>query len=653
MILQALHDLWQREWLSENPDFVMEEVGWIVRLATDGTLLGIVGTQSNGIAQSNKATRMSAKPFPIPRPPTGRSGTKAPPCFFVDNAKYVFGLSTKDKSFDASEGREKAAAFRDLIAGCVRETNDDGAKAVLTFLEHVANNETKIVLDERTRSNDLFGFIVAPDIDRLVHERPAIVGFWRQKRAVHQDLCGKVRLCLVTGKPISSAPLFPLIRGVPGKGTSTGVGLVSFNKEAFRSHGWDGNDNASISREAAEACSDALNRLMHDSYRLQSGQTLPRQNVKLSADTVVCFWAKKLSIFESVFAPLFEGNPTEVGELFRSVWRGKLSSLEDRTAFYVLTLSGSQGRAIVRDWLESTVDAVARNLSQHFVDLFIVRNTKPVEGRALPESFPLRVLLESLAPNGKSEDIPAPHVAAVVRAALQGALYPLSLLQRAIERQRAEMSQIVWADKILSDTRADHISRKKARLVGDRRDARAALIKAVLNRRRRSLTVSRYQEVSPIMDPTISSQGYVLGRLLAVIERLQLETMPNVNASVIDRYFSGASASPKSVFVRLLKNSRHHVSKLKGEGTKYGHALRWERLIDDMAERFDPRHNGFPAYLDLEQQGLFILGYHQMRHWLWLPNEERTIWEREHTNAPRAYLWSTGKQSNNNQEEMQ
>jgi len=147
------------------------------------------------------------------------------------------------------------------------------------------------------------------------------------------------------------------------------------------------------------------------------------------------------------------------------------------------------------------------------------------------------------------------------------------------------------------------------------------------------------------MDPAVTSQGYVLGRLLAVIERLQLETLPNVNASVIDRYFSGASASPKSVFVRLLKNSRHHVSKLKGEGTKYGLALRWEKIVDEIAERFDPKQNGFPAFLDLEQQGLFILGYHQMRHWLWLSNVDRKIWEQEHPSAPRAYLWNLPKET--------
>ena len=154
------------------------------------------------------------------------------------------------------------------------------------------------------------------------------------------------------------------------------------------------------------------------------------------------------------------------------------------------------------------------------------------------------------------------------------------------------------------------------------------------------------------MDPINNSQGYILGRLLAVLERLQQEALGNINASVVDRYFSGASASPKSVFVRLLKNARHHVSKLKGEGEKYGLALRWDKIIDDIADRFDPKHNGFPSHLDLEQQGLFILGYHQMRKWLWLSREDRDTWENEHQAVPRVYAWNANKEFNTKEEEQ-
>jgi CRISPR-associated protein Csd1 len=196
-------------------------------------------------------------------------------------------------------------------------------------------------------------------------------------------------------------------------------------------------------------------------------------------------------------------------------------------------------------------------------------------------------------------------------------------MQKAIERMRAEMGRGDWIDQA-------------------RRDARAALIKAVLNR-------NYGMEVRRDMDPTNRKDGYVLGRLMAVLERLQAEAQGNVNATVIDRYFSGASAAPKSVFPRLMKNARNHVRKLRED--KGGLVFWLERMLDECAGPFEtdapyPNSGGnFPAYLSLEQQGLFILGYHQMRRWLWMTQEERAAWEAKYPNAPKAYKKAASTQA--------
>jgi CRISPR-associated protein Csd1 len=176
-------------------------------------------------------------------------------------------------------------------------------------------------------------------------------------------------------------------------------------------------------------------------------------------------------------------------------------------------------------------------------------------------------------------------------------------LQRAIERTRAEIGKSDWADL-------------------ERRDARAALLKAVLNRRHRH-SPADLKEVTAMLDPTNTNPGYLLGRLMAVLERLQQVAINDVNASVIDRYFGSASATPKAVFTRLLKNARHHARKAKDDERTAGTARWLDRLLDEIASSFDAKHGGFPAYLALEQQGLFVLGYHHQRHWLWLSKEER------------------------------
>ena len=608
----------------EDPDFEPKDVPWIIRLSRDGKLLKITDTRFEVPAEGRKRKpQRKAKSFPVPRRPTGRSGTKAPAAFLVDNTKYVLGLPTNDKSFSVEEGQEKSSWFRAMIVQCADETNDEAVRAVATFLEDVAQGRTMISLPDECRSNDLFAFAFGSDSE-LIHERPSVRDYWKALRE-SQNLGDKSnRQCLVTGEVKPVAKLFELIKGVPG-GTTSGVGLVSFNKSAFESYGWNGNDNATISREAAEACATALNRLLDSDYPdpLQYGQKLPRRNLRLSSNTVVCYWSAKSAgdDFTSAFGGLLASSPDDVKEMYQSIWRGKEPHIDDASAFYALTLSGTQGRAIVRDWFESSVTIVARNLARHFDDFRIVRST------GTDQPLPMTALLESLAPQGDRDKIPPQLLGHLVSAALHGTPYPFSTLQRAVERTRAEIGK----------TNDQGIEAHRAR---ERADARAALIKGVLNRRKRFFPQgTNYKEVQPDMDPINPSEGYTLGRLMAVLERMQQAAIGDVNASIVDRYFSGASANPKTVFVRLLKNTRHHVSKAKDDDRSAGLVFLLDKLVDELASQFDPKHNGFPAYLDLEQQGLFVLGYHQMRKWLWMSKEEREAWDRIHQDAPKAYLW--------------
>jgi CRISPR-associated protein Csd1 len=261
-------------------------------------------------------------------------------------------------------------------------------------------------------------------------------------------------------------------------------------------------------------------------------------------------------------------------------------------------------------------------LAQHFADLGIVRNTPKPKKADLAPNFALTVLLESLTPEGDSGKISPPLASQMLQSALSGRPYRVAILQRAIERYRAEIGRTEWRDSL-------------------RRDARAALIKAFLNRWKRfHPDTTSYEEIRPEMNPNNESPGYLLGQLMAVLERIQQAALKDINASVIDRYFSGASAAPRTVFVRLLKNSQHHARKGMDDPAAAGLVFGLERLKDELTDSFDPKNNGLPSRLDVEQQGLFVLGYHQMRKWIWMNREEREQWEALYPNAPRAYLWN-------------
>jgi len=97
---------------------------------------------------------------------------------------------------------------------------------------------------------------------------------------------------------------------------------------------------------------------------------------------------------------------------------------------------------------------------------------------------------------------------------------------------------------------------------------------------------------------------YVLGRLFAVLEKAQVEAIPNISATIKDRYFTSACATPASVFPVLLRMAHHWTSK-----ADYGYVS--ERRIQDLMNLLDAEP--FPTRFTLDEQGVFILGYYHQR----------------------------------------
>ncbi|MBU2489053.1 MAG: type I-C CRISPR-associated protein Cas8c/Csd1 [Proteobacteria bacterium] len=604
MILQALNRLAETEGLMDDSDFEPRPVAWLVNLSQEGRFLGFTSTHAPPTGNSKKKGK--AKVLRVPREKARTSGDYA--FFLVDKAEYSFGVDPEGKR-DLEKLGIRAGLFREKIQECLDETSDPGVAAVLAFLSDVAQGRQDVPLPEDCLANELFSFIWEPDVDLPVHLRPRVKEFWKNSRNSPPAPGLLSMRCLVTGKPMAEAGLFPPLKKVPG-GSSSGISLVSYNAPAFLSYGLKSNENAPISREAAEACSTALNRLLDPAWPdpHQPGLSLPKRNLTLSSDTVAVFWtaSEAGAPLVDILADLLDPNPDRVAETFRSIWTGRSPSDLDEDAFFALVLSGAQGRATVRDWFESTVREVAANLAAHFEDVNIVRNTPPPQGKELSPRLALGLLIQSLAPFGSREEVPSHLAARMVRAALSGAPYPLAALQRALMRYRMELpreqdSKDWWKTKNLND-------------------ARAAIIKAVINRRRRmSGGNSPFQEVKPAMDKENKNNGYLLGRLMAVIERMQQVSLGDVNASVVDRYFSSASATPRAVFPRLLKNMRHHARKAKDEPKSAGTAGWLENQADEIMDGI----TGFPGFLDLESQGLFVLAYHQQRKFLWTKKEDR------------------------------
>jgi CRISPR-associated protein Csd1 len=242
--------------------------------------------------------------------------------------------------------------------------------------------------------------------------------------------------------------------------------------------------------------------------------------------------------------------------------------LDDKSPFFALALSGEMARAKVRGWYETTLGRALQNVKTHFDDVEIVRRN--------PDPLPLWRLLNSTALLGERKYLEPGLAAATFGAVIDGRAYPRSLLQGAVRRARA-------AREVTPE--------------------RASLIKAYLSRaRRKGLLPAFFPEVTSHMDTASTNVPYRLGRLFATLEKLQEEALPGTNATIRDRFFGAASATPVTVFPRLVRGAQPHLGKVK-------RSVYFEKLIQAIVEPVVR----FPSHLNLEEQGLFTLGYYHQR----------------------------------------
>lgn len=107
------------------------------------------------------------------------------------------------------------------------------------------------------------------------------------------------------------------------------------------------------------------------------------------------------------------------------------------------------------------------------------------------------------------------------------------------------------------------------------------------------------------MDINNPSVGYQLGRLFAVLEKIQEEANPGINTTIRERYYAAACSAPVTVFANLMRLKNHHLAKLEKEGR----VVEFEKLLGEIIEKLDK----FPAHLQLHEQGMFAIGYYHQR----------------------------------------
>jgi len=374
-------------------------------------------------------------------------------------------------------------------------------------------------------------------------------------------------MCLASGEHTAIARIHPAIKGVRGA-KSKGAALVSFNIDSAVSYGKTQGLNAPVSTKIAFAYTTILNYLL--SFK-------SNQKVGIGNATTV-FWTERESAIEGFMGAILspsvdkEGDLKEVRDFLEAVRDGSsIPEIEkdENVKFFILSLSPNAARTSARFWDVRTVKEVIEKLKQHFDDLCIVK-----EYENNPEFPGVWQILRETAAQGKLKNINPLLSGALTRSILTGGLYPQMLLSSVITRIRAD---------------------KKINYL------RAAIIKACITRNNR--INNRIVEVSVNLNTEMTSVGYRLGRLFALLEKAQKDAIPGAKATIKDRLFSSAATTPRAIFPRLLKLGQHHIKKAKF-GVLIDRDI--ENVMKDIAE--------FPVCLNIEEQGLFILGYYHQRN---------------------------------------
>ncbi len=582
------------------PMYDRKPIRWEVQLDEAGNCLAL---QSVGGGKENKRGIARLVPYSPTRANVIR------PTLIADTFAYTLGVSSDDKKED-KKIPVKHAAFKALVHRCAVATGSADVAAVDAFLTAWDPEEKADWVREQTDgngvSNDIVTFRVA---GRWPTDETAVQAFWattaRRDASGDDDLSvaaeGGAAITVDTGPPSAvrkrgKAPVFQavpveteclvtgvrgpvkgslpgMIKRIPG-GQSSGVALVSVNASAFESRGLPGGQTSPISDAAAERFTKALNRLLED----------PTTHITMGS-VVYVFWTREGADPETT-SLIDRPDPTRVRDLLNAVHTGKRrhTRLRDEDAYFALALSASGARAVVRDWLTTTVGTVYGRLAQWFAAQEMVN---PLGERNA--FFNIYQLAGSVYRDPRKEMTPqVPQQ--LMRSALHGDPMPLHLVAKAALRCRAEQ-------------RVTH--------------ARAALIKAALvmdaqtvarlypDPEQRKEAATRMSE----LDTTLDVPAYQCGRLLAALEAVQRAALGRINTTLVDRYFGSASTTPATVFgILLTQANKAHLPKIRK--SKEGLYL---LLQDRIAGIVAPLQQGFPKTLTLSEQGLFALGYYHQR----------------------------------------
>ena len=572
--------------LSNDKKSDIPKIGYCDTKVSFAVVISNDGEFKNIISCKTEEKHPSPKSMKVPYHDTTRS-SNIKPMFLCDTIGYIFGLEAKEKTEKLSvtkKSKEKFEASKILNHKILDGIDNPSVKSLLMFIDkwnpEMFETNTKIV--EHKKDLICGGFFIYEINGEFIHEIPEVCQAWEK---YYNDSMfttdAPIMQDAITGKMERVARIHDKIYGVPGT-TTSGGSLVSFNDDCFCSYGKEKSFNSPIGIISMIKYVAVLN------YLLRWGS---KNRINLG-NSVAVFWAETNNpvyeeIAQDILNPPYEkriDDKTQTEDERKNIrnalkrfenilqkskngilCKDDIEGLDPNVKFYMLGLSGNQGRISIRFWYENTFGKFLEAVIKHHNDMEIIQK---FEDQNKNISI-YNLLRESIPSNTKPEDVndklnPLLY-GALMRSILDDTRYPRQLYDNIVLRIGVEKN----------------VSYRKA-----------AFIKTYLIRNEK-------EKITMSLDETRKDVPYLLGRLFSVLEKTQRDAVGKVNCSISEKYMNSAAARPATIFPLLMDLSRHHITK-----SNYGYKSKSqiEEIVNDIKE--------FPKIMNLKQRGIFYIGYY-------------------------------------------
>lgn len=506
-----------------------------------------------------------------------------------------------------AEPSEKSAFFQRSLRNAAAA--DQRLNACVSALE---SEENAALIQKRLdalkiKPGDRIGFQV--DGEPITRFDSAIQWWSTYRKQFSKEKGGEAR-CLITGEKTVPAVTTPPIQGLLSVGGhGRGDALICFDKPSFCSYGLKKAENAPVSEEAFAAVKSALDQLLEQAPGAIAGMRFVHwfdkdlapelDPIRQSEDFFGLHAEEDEEDAEDPEEAAYEQrqkerNAIRQADLLIESAAGQESDVElAKVSYHILLLSGVTGRVMVRRYETGTYAELKRNLDAWRWDLSLTNaaGSGPIPGCKLnarlfkllkrqDRETDIRKMFERL---GKELSGITP---AILLSILTGTQLPDTVAVRSLQYIRSRMLGS-GDDESMLDVLRD---------VG--RCCQWLKVWLIRSKQKGKVIMSTY-------NPDYESAAYQCGAMMAVYNAIQTKAYPDVNTTVMQRYYASAIQTPALVMGRLSQLSVHHLEKMENKWL----AREYEKRLAEISTRIP---GAIPTTLNLEKQAEFALGYYQM-----------------------------------------